>query len=167
MTTFTYAEVGATESGGRLPGGYHHLDVTTEVGRGERDFAVAVEAVMGWRMHRAVGVGMEAATDRAAPGADVTVGLGPIKAPCRVIWTRDDDRAGGWAYGTLRGHPERGEEAFLVTLGEDGRVRLTVRAFSVAAAWYARLAGPVTRWLQHAYARRCGRILRGLVVQGS
>ncbi len=44
----------------------------------------------------------------------------------------------------------------------DGTVWLTVSAFSRGAKWYAKAAGPATRGLQHAYARRCGAVLRRL-----
>ena len=44
----------------------------------------------------------------------------------------------------------------------DGTVWLSVNAFSRPAKWYSRAAGPATRGLQHAYARRCGTVLRRL-----
>lgn len=85
-----------------------------------------------------------------------------IKAPCRIVWTVEEHRRAGWAYGTLSGHPECGEESFVVDRTGDGTVWLTVSAFSRAAKWYARAGGPATRGLQHAYARRCGVVLRRL-----
>jgi uncharacterized protein (UPF0548 family) len=45
-------------------------------------------------------------------------------------------------------------------------VWLTVNAFSRAAKWYAKAGGPATRGFQHAYARRCGTVLRNLSTQG-
>src|SRR5690606_362532 len=105
--------------------------------------------------------------DRAAPGVDVTVTLvGVVKAPCRVVWTVEEHRRAGWAYGTLSGHPESGEEAFVVHRTGDGTVWLTVSAFSRPASWYARAGGPATRSLQHAYARRAGKTLRRLATRG-
>ena len=91
-----------------------------------------------------------------------TVLGGVIKAPCKVVWTVDEPRRSGWAYGTLPGHPECGEEAFVVERTGDGTVWLTVNAFSRPARWYARAGGAATRGLQHAYARRCGKVLRDL-----
>lgn len=158
---FTYEDVGATRDG-RCPPGFHPLHLRTRVGEGEAVFRAASEAVMTWGLHRAMGVGITATADKAAPGVDVTVGLGPLKAPCRVVWTVEEYRRAGWAYGTLPGHPERGEEAFVVDRTGDGTVWLTVTAFSRAAKWYTRAGGPATRGLQHAYARRCGTVLRRL-----
>lgn len=161
---FTYDDVGATrDRPGFCPPGFHPLHVRTRLGEGHGLFRRAAEAVMTWEMHRALGVGITASTDRATPDTDVTVTLvGLIKAPCRVVWTVDEHRRAGWAYGTLPGHPERGEESFVVDRTGDGTVWLTVSAFSRAAKWYARAGGPATRGLQQAYARRCGVVLRGL-----
>ncbi|MFF4788696.1 DUF1990 family protein [Streptomyces sp. NPDC001276] len=160
---FTYEEVGATREQGHCPPGFHPLHVRTRIGEGEEVFRRASEAVMTWEMHRALGVGIETSAGRAAPGIDVTVTLaGVVRAPCRVVWTEQEPRRAGWAYGTLPGHPECGEESFLVDRTGDGTVWLTVTAFSRPAKWYVRAAGPATRGLQHAYARRCGTTLRKL-----
>ncbi|MCX5267826.1 DUF1990 domain-containing protein [Streptomyces sp. NBC_00199] len=161
---FTYDDVGATrDRPGSCPAGFHPLHVRARLGEGHDVFRRAADAVMTWEMHRALGVGIDATADRAAPDVDVTVTLaGVIKAPCRVVWTVDEPRRAGWAYGTLPGHPERGEESFVVDRTGDGTVWLTVTAFSRAAKWYTRAGGPATRSLQHAYARRCGKVLREL-----
>ncbi|RSM98280.1 DUF1990 domain-containing protein [Streptomyces sp. WAC 01325] len=161
--SFTYDDVGATRERDFCPPGFHPMNVRTRIGEGEDVFRRAAEAVMTWEMHRTMGVGMETAADRAAPDVDVTVTLaGVIRAPCRVVWTVEEHRRTGWAYGTLAGHPECGEESFVVDRTGDGTVWLTVHAFSRAAKWYARAGGPATRGLQHAYARRCGNVLRQL-----
>ncbi|WP_328356632.1 DUF1990 domain-containing protein [Streptomyces sp. NBC_00445] len=161
--SFTYDDVGATRERGFCPPGFHPMNVRTRIGEGEPVFRRASEAVLTWEMHRAMGVGIEASAERAEPGVDVTVTLaGLIRAPCRVVWTVEEPRRAGWAYGTLTGHPECGEEAFLVERTGDGTVWLTVSAFSRGAKWYARAGGPATRGLQHAYARRLGATLRRL-----
>ncbi|RZU13128.1 DUF1990 domain-containing protein [Streptomyces sp. BK239] len=161
---FTYDDVGATrERPGHCPPGFHALHVRTRLGEGEAVFRRAAEAVLSWEMHRALGVGVTTTADRAAPDVDVTVTLaGMIKAPCRVVWTLEEPRRAGWAYGTLPGHPESGEESFVVDRTGDGTVWLTVSAFSRPAKWYSRAGGPATRGLQQAYARRCGAVLRDL-----
>ncbi|MET7686055.1 DUF1990 domain-containing protein [Streptomyces sp. NPDC005423] len=159
--SFTYDDVGATREPGFCPPGFRSLHVRTRIGEGEKIFRRAAEAVLTWEAHRETGVGIETKADRAAPGADVTVTLaGVIRAPCRIVWTVEEHRRAGWAYGTLEGHPECGEESFVVDRTGDGTVWLTVSAFSRAAKWYARLGGPATRGLQHAYARRIGSTLR-------
>ena len=164
---FTYDAVGATrENPDAYPPGFHPLHVRARVGEGEQAFHRASEALLTWEMHRGSGVAVEATAERAAPGVEVTVTLaGVIKAPCRVVWTVQEYRRTGWAYGTLPGHPECGEEAFVVSRTGDGTVWLTVSAFSRPARWYARAGGPAARGLQQAYARRCGTVLRRLCAE--
>ena len=55
----------------------------------------------------------------------------------------DEPSRVGFGYGTLPGHPESGEESFVVELRPDDSVVLVVQAFSRHAAWFTRLAGPV------------------------
>lgn len=161
--SFTYDDVGATRQQGFCPPGFRPLHVRARLGEGEPVFRRTAEALLTWEMHRLLGVGVDTGADRAAPGVDVTISLaGMIKAPCRVVWTVEEARRAGWAYGTLDGHPECGEESFLVDRTGDGTVWLTVNAFSRPAKWYSRAGGPATRGLQHAYARRCGSVLRRL-----
>ncbi|MGJ5758588.1 DUF1990 family protein [Streptomyces galbus] len=161
---FTYDAVGATRQGlADCPPGFRPMQVRTRIGEGEALFRRAAEAVLTWEMHRELGVGIDATAERADTGVDVTVTLaGMIKAPCRVVWTVAEPRRAGWAYGTLTGHPECGEESFVVDRTGDGTVWLTVTAFSRPAKWYAKAGGPATRGLQQAYARRCGKVLRRL-----
>ncbi|MER6090362.1 DUF1990 family protein [Streptomyces bluensis] len=159
---FTYADVGATRSG-HCPPGFRPMDVRTRVGEGTDVFDRATRLLFTWELHRAVGVGITTDAPEAAPGVDVTVSLGGvIRAPCRVVWTLDEPRRKGWAYGTLPGHPECGEEAFVLDRTGDGTVWLTITAFSRPAKWYTRAGGAAARGLQHAYARRCGAVLRKL-----
>ena len=156
---YTYEDVGATRDG-RCPPGFHPLHVRSRIGEGQEVFKSASQAILTWDLHRAVGVKITTDAPQAAPGVDVTVGLGLLQAPCRIVWTIDEPRRAGWAYGTLPGHPESGEEAFIVDRTGDGTVWLTITAFSRPAKWYAKAGGAATRGLQHAYARRCGVVLR-------
>ncbi|MDT0381477.1 DUF1990 domain-containing protein [Streptomyces sp. DSM 42041] len=166
---FTYADVGATATD-RQPEGFSRLWVRTRIGEGDADFRRAAGAVSGWRMHRAMGVRIDADAESAVEGARVRVGLGigPLRlhAPCRVVWTLDERRRAGWAYGTLAGHPQCGEEAFVVTRDGSGTVWLTVLAFSRPAAWWTRAAGGLVPVFQRRYADRCGTVLRRLVREG-
>ncbi|MFB6629305.1 DUF1990 family protein [Streptomyces sp. NPDC056362] len=163
----TYREVGATRTPDALPAGYHHLRHSAVVGHGRAAFEAAGAAVTTWGMHRASGARVRADAVRAWPGVhlEVSLGAGPLRlgVPCAVIWTAYEKDRVGFAYGTLTGHPECGEESFVVTLDPDGTVRFTVTAFSRPATRYTRLAGPLVPRLQQAYARHLGRILTRLV----
>jgi uncharacterized protein (UPF0548 family) len=74
-------------------------------------------------------------------------------APCRVVDVIDDHRRRGFSYGTLPGHPLRGEERFTVEFDAAGRVVLHIVSFSVPTG-LARLAPPVARVGQRAINRR-------------
>lgn len=167
-TPLNYPDAGATQKGAALwPAGYRKLQVRSRLGRGDADFEAAAEAVTTWRLHRAAGVRFGTDALRAAPGVEVEVGLGigalRLHAPCRVVWTVAEERRAGWAYGTLPGHPVRGEEAFVVSQEEDGTVWLDVLAFSRPVTWPTVAAGPLLPVFQRWYARWCGRVLRRLV----
>ncbi|MEW2544345.1 DUF1990 domain-containing protein [Streptomyces sp. NPDC047002] len=165
MGPFTYPEVGATRLG-PLPEGYRHLHHTARIGRGRAVFDAAGAAVTTWRMHRATGVRVRADSPWARPGAlvELSLGVGPLRgaARCEVVWTAYERGRTGFGYGTLPGHPESGEESFVVDLREDGSVWFTVMAFSRHGRWFTRACGPLVRLLQRAYARRLGRALRRL-----
>lgn len=103
VTQLTYAEVGATRRE-PLPERYRHLHYRTLIGTGADVFACAGEAILTFRMHRATGARIGTVANRAAPGVRLTVGLGPVGAPCEVVWTVDDGRQAGFGYGTLPGH---------------------------------------------------------------
>ncbi|HUB69339.1 MAG TPA: DUF1990 domain-containing protein [Acidimicrobiales bacterium] len=147
----TYEEVGAT-AGPVLPKGYRHDRVSTELGEGAEVWARAQEAVRTWQAHRRAGATISPAEALIAVGTEVvaTVRLGLlfIVAPCRVVYVTAEPDRFGFAYGTLPGHPERGEEAFHVTRHGDGTVRFEIVAFSRPATAIARLGGPLSRLAQ-------------------
>ena len=68
----------------------------------------------------------------------------------------------GFAYGTLPGHPESGEEAFIVEIDEADEVWFTVRAFTRPGTLLARISGPLGRGAQRLMARRYTRAMRRL-----
>lgn len=82
-----------------------------------------------------------------------------VRAPCRVIYVIDEPNRKGFAYGTLPGHPESGEEAFIVDQTEDGSVWLTIRAFSRPSGWQWWAVYPVLRLAQTFFTRRYFRAL--------
>ncbi|MGG2460031.1 DUF1990 family protein [Streptomyces sp. RGM 3693] len=161
----TYPERGGTRHT-PLPPGYHHLREAVRLGHSPTAFAAAGDAVATFRMHRAAGTRIRAGSPRAAPGVtvDVSLGIGPLRitGPCRVVWTVDTADRAGFAYGTRPGHPECGEEAFVVERRPDGSVWLTVTAFSRPARALTRLAGPLVPVFQRAYVRHLGATLRRL-----
>jgi uncharacterized protein (UPF0548 family) len=89
------------------------------------------------------------------------------RAPVRVIYVVDEPTRKGFAYGTLRGHPESGEEAWILHHAEDGSVWLTIRAFSrpASAKWW--LVYPVLRIAQGRFTRQYERALAGPMAEST
>jgi uncharacterized protein (UPF0548 family) len=161
----TYADVGATQ--GALPSGYHHLRGSRVIGSNAETFAAAASALLAWEVQLRAGFRVTASAAVAEPGAVVllSAGAGPlgIQAPCRVVYTVTETRRRGFAYGTLPGHPECGEEAFMVEQRADGRIVVSITAFSRPASLAARAAGPLGRLIQRYITRR---YLEALVENG-
>lgn len=151
---FTYPEVGATATG-RLPVGYAHLGFVTHIGMGRRRFEQAADAVMRWGMLRGAGVRVTASSEVAVVGAVAVVRLGFLRAPCRVVYVIDEPDLRGYAYGTLPGHPESGEERFAVRHDPvTAAVFAEVAAFSRPATWWTKAGGPIVSLAQRTLAKR-------------
>jgi uncharacterized protein (UPF0548 family) len=148
--SLTYQEVGATS--GRLPAGYRHVTRVARIGRGREAFDQCSGAVLSWEMHRRAGLSVHPSHRVAQEGVVVALVLGAsrfgVVAPCRVVYVVDEPGRRGFAYGTLPGHPEEGEESFVVSHDPDGSVVLRITAFSRPANALSRLGGPLTRWVQ-------------------
>jgi uncharacterized protein (UPF0548 family) len=92
------------------------------------------------------------------PGETAVMFLGwgalSVRIPVRIVYTIDEPTRRGFAYGTLPGHPESGEEAFIVEQREDESVWLTIRAFSRPAYRWLWLGYPVLRLFQAIFTSR-------------
>jgi uncharacterized protein (UPF0548 family) len=150
MTDLTYPEIGATR-GDALPSGYRHVRRCERLGSGVEVFRRAVDGLRGWGMQRGAGLRVPASTPPPAAGVRVTMSVPFLRIPCEVVWVVEEDRRYGFAYGTLPGHPEIGEEAFVVRLDDADQVWLTITTFSRPGRWYTRIAGPLA-WLVQDFA---------------
>jgi uncharacterized protein (UPF0548 family) len=154
----TYSEVGATK--GPLPPGYHHVQKSAVIGTGRRRFEEAADEGMRWGMLRGARLRVEATSEVAAVGSDVVVHLGPVRAPCRVVYVVDEPDRRGFAYGTLPGHAESGEERFMLRYDPStDEVYAEVVAFSRHATWWSRLGSPITSVIQRIVTDRYLRAL--------
>lgn len=166
---FTYDEVGGTRDRDAMPSeGYRVLGLRTPL-KGPDAFERAAAFVLGFGMQRGAGFRVEASSPVALVGLDVllTARLGPLRvpAPTRVAYVLDEPDRRGFAYGTLPGHPECGEELFVVERAGD-EVFVEVRAFSRPARWFTRVLGPVGPGLQHVVAARYLNSCAGAVERG-
>jgi uncharacterized protein (UPF0548 family) len=152
---FTYEPVGCTA--GAPPPGFAELRRTHTLTTGA-DFAKAAHALLAWQVHLRAGLRVEASSSTVERDAVVVLRacVGPLSlnVPCRVVYVVDESDRQGFAYGTLPGHPESGEEAFVIERSPDGRIDFTITAFSRPATTLARLGGPVTGWVQRVLTTR-------------
>jgi len=155
----TYPFVGATRTG-EAPPGYRLDHYECHVGF-PVDFDRAKAGLMTWQGHRHAGAHVHPDVLEAGETVIVVFGVGPIHvlAPCRIVYVVDEPDRFGFAYGTLPGHPEEGEEAFLVERGGDRAVKFTIHAFSRPAQALVRASGPIGRSVQR---RTTSRYLEGL-----
>jgi uncharacterized protein (UPF0548 family) len=127
------------------------------IGRGADDFESACGALRRWAQFP------REWTMMATPLAPIEVGaiagysaraLGSWWSYCCRILTVIDQTDGdgtrrfGFEYGTLRGHAERGEERFLVTMTPDGDVRFSLFAVSRPGRWFTWIGLPFARRAQ-------------------
>jgi uncharacterized protein (UPF0548 family) len=147
QTGLTYSEVGATA--GPLPPGYHHQHLSAPVGYGRAQFDAAAACLMRWDMHARAGLHPQVSDPVVQEGsvAVLRFQVGPVRlrVPVRVVRVVDEPARRGFVYGTLPGHPERGEESFLVEMAEDGTVFFHLVAFSRPGRWFTVLGRPVSR----------------------
>ena len=153
---FTYAEQGATQ--GAFPPGYDHDRNRICIGTGPDAFEAGREALRGWRHFPAGWTHIYPERAALREGEDIVMlfrlfGLWWHNA-CRIVYVIDEPRRFGFAYGTVVGHVECGEELFLVSMDEEGNVWYQLEAFSRPAIWATRLAYPLARHHQRRFARQ-------------
>ena len=162
---FAYEPQGVTRDG-EPPRGFDVDRYATVLGTGAAAFAAARRAIERWEMFHQGWAEIHPADPPVEPGTVVAVkarawGVWTV-SPCRVVYRVDEEggdperrvRRFGFAYGTLPGHVERGEERFLVEQREDtGEVRFEILAVSRPAHPLLRLAYPLTRRAQRRFGR--------------
>lgn len=149
---FSYSAVGATAE--TAPAGYAVDHARIKLGEGESVFQSAIVALRRWEQFR---LGWVEAWSPATPirtGENVAVmgrgiGLWWLNA-CRIVYVVDESgpiHKSGFAYGTLPGHVESGEERFLIEWNQDDN-----------SVWYDILAfsrpNHILAWLGYPYVRR-------------
>ncbi len=86
-------------------------------------------------------------------------GIGTVNAHIRVLLVIDEPDRAGFAYGTLKQHPECGEEFFVVEHRADDTVWLVYRRFSRPNGVWRTLTAPRSRARHKRYTKRYLRVL--------
>jgi len=155
----TYAAVGATAD--TPPAGYVVDRTRIKLGEGEPVFRSAIAALRRWEQFNLGWVEAWPSDTPIQKGEVVAVmgravGFWWLNA-CRVVYVVDEPgpiSKFGFAYGTLPGHVESGEERFLIEWDKSANsVWYDIVAFSRPNQFSARLGYPVVRRLQKRFGR--------------
>lgn len=143
------------------------------MGRGRALFERAAASLLAWRHFEIPWLELHA-PGAVAPGqvvatATSVAGLWFVN-PCRVVYVElpPDRSSVAFAYGTLRGHAESGEERFRVAFDPTSEVvRYDVTAFSRPALLATKLGYRLARRLQERFARASGEALARAASHGA
>jgi uncharacterized protein (UPF0548 family) len=154
----TFDHIGATRSADRVPG-FRYDSYAAPIGHGQADWDAACNGLRVWAAHAGARVSITPHNAPLVEGqtvvASTSVGPMHVLIPCRIVYVLDESNRFGFAYATLPGHPECGEEAFMLSRSDEGEMTFTVSAHSHPADLMTRLGGPISRLVQqrtnHAY----------------
>ena len=156
---FSYPEVGASR--GALPAGYAVLHDCVELGLGSATFDRAVQAIRQWKMFDVPDVRLCWPDAPIRPGGAVAIvlrhfGFWSLNC-CKIVYVIDEDgpiRRFGFAYGTLAGHAEQGEERFMVEWNRTSDLAsYHILSFSRPGSVTTKIGYPAARWLQKRFLR--------------
>jgi uncharacterized protein (UPF0548 family) len=156
---FTYSAVGATAT--TPPAGYVVDRTRIKLGEGEPVFQLAIAALQRWEQFHLGWVEAWSPDTPIQSGEVVAVmgraiGLWWLNA-CRIVYVVDESGPTskfGFAYGTLPGHVESGEERFLIEWDRsDNSVWYDILAFSRPNHFLTRLGYPMVRRTQKQFGR--------------
>src|SRR4051812_11037919 len=155
LLDFSYTAVKGTAHA--PPSGFVVDHTRVSLGRGAETFAQAKAALRSWKHFELGWVYVWPTTTELETGNVVSVvahccGLWLPNA-ARIVYTIDEPARFGFAYGTLPGHVESGEERFSVEIAADETVVYDILAFSRPNWWLAKIGYPVVRHLQKRFAR--------------
>jgi len=157
---FSYMEVGATHEGVQ-PVGYPINHFRGKLGTGREAFDQAVAALRSWEMYNLSWTTLYYPETPVKAGEVVAVlarhpGFWSLNA-CRIIYSLEEEGEtyrNGFAFGTLPGHVEEGEERFTVEWErETDAVWYELFAFARPKLWLAKLGSPLVRLIQRQFAR--------------
>lgn len=152
----TYDHVASTLQSAAVGHGHRYED-RLSLGSGDATFALARSALRSWAPQRSLGATIRPPDASQELGETVVLllGIGPFRlvVPTRIVTVIDEPDQYAYAYGTLPGHPARGEELFHLQKQTDGEVVLTIRVDATAAP-ALRPVGGIVRAVQRAALHR-------------
>lgn len=163
---FSYPETGATK--GEIPSGYPINHHRIKLGDGAKTFARAKSAVDRWTMYDLDWTKVYPSQKPPLTGESVCVvvnhGFCWSLNPCRIVYvleekTGESERY-GFAFGTLPGHSETGEERFTVEFNlKDNSVFYELISFARPQHILAHIGFPFVTFFQRKFALDSGKAM--------
>jgi len=155
---FSYKEVGASQN--TIPAGYPVNHHRIQLGNGADVFARAKDALRSWTMYKLAWTRLYPFGAPVAAGEVVCVVVNHLSFwsvnPCRIVYILEENGAVerfGFAFGTLPGHSEEGEERFTIEWRhEDDSVWYELLAFARPHHILAKIGFPFVGLLQRKFA---------------
>jgi uncharacterized protein (UPF0548 family) len=157
----TYSPAGMTKDIGLVPQGYVVDHNRIRLGEGASAFKQAIKALNNWQ-HFNLGW-LNVSDPNTAIETGMQIGLLCsfasvwLLCACRVVYVVNEDgpvKKYGFAYGTLPGHPETGEERFTIEWHDaDNSVWYDLLAFSKPGNLLVTIGYPLTRALQKKFVK--------------
>ncbi|MEO1996181.1 MAG: DUF1990 domain-containing protein [Planctomycetaceae bacterium] len=164
--------VGATRND-ECPAGYVVDRTRIQLGSGEGTYQIAKTALLDWQHYGCDWLSLYRPAEMCAVGHDVAVVARAVGVwstnVCRVVYVIDEEepiRRSAFAYGTLPGHVEMGEERFQIEWHPDDSVWFEILAFSRPNHLLVYLAYPYIRSIQKQFGRDATRALQAAVTHG-
>ncbi len=149
--TFSYSQLEITKSTSAAMG-YHLDQYQVKVGSGQLAFNQAIAALKSWTAHQSYWINTFPTNVPIEVGQNIIIAVGingfQLLSGCRIVYTINEPKVFGFAYGTLQQHPAIGEERFLLEWLEDESVIFSLYAVSKPSNWFYSLVVPITRKIQ-------------------
>jgi len=161
---FTYTALEGSKTGDIS--GYDNDHNCCIIGSGEQDWEAAKEALRNWTHFPAPWTKILPEEAPLEVGETVAVlfrifGLWWINS-ARIVYAFDEPDRFGFAYGTLKGHIETGEECFWIERDSVGTISYHIRAFSKPYYWFVKLAYPIARYYQRQFVKQSMAHMQGV-----
>ncbi len=156
---FSYQEVGASRA--TIPSGYPINHHRIQLGNGADAFDRAKDAIQSWAVYKLSWTRLYPFDAPVAVGEVVCVvvnhGFCRSINPCRIIYILEENlevERFGFAFGTLPGHSEEGEERFTVEWRrDDNSIWYELLAFARPHHILAKIGSPFVRLTQRRFAK--------------
>jgi len=159
---FSYKEVGASQN--RIPAGYPINHHRIQIGSGAEAFVRAKDAIKNWSMYQLEWTRLYPVNTPIAVGEVVCVVVNHRFCwsinPCRIVYVLEETgevERYGFAFGTLPGHSEEGEERFTVERHyADNSVWYELLSFARPHHILAKIGFPFVDFFQQKFAEDSG-----------